>query len=546
MHQVLMIDDEESALEALHLSLPWEELGVGAVHKAYSGYEALQLLRSHAIDIVITDIRMPGMNGLQLIEQIRERWPHCKCILLSGHAEFHYAAEAIRQRTEDYLLKPVDDAELIAAIRRAQEKLRREWEDVSSSRRTTQTLREHLPLLRDHLLCRLLRDKRPDDGALNDKMAGLQLPFAAGDNVSMMTVRLEQSFYEYSPDSLPLFEYAIVNMMEEIFGTYFDMWSCRDHHHYLVVLLKMKADIERQVMAETDDWERHRQKWVERLSMQLQHYVGLYLKGRVSLIVGRWGRLPDDIAPMYETMVLAMRRTVGSDHELFVTPGETPAHVYVTPIQSLHEPPALIRLLEGGQWDAARSRLQAVFDELAGHAGDTGEHLAEIVHTAASAFYFYSHKNGRQLADLLGDDALFVERHAEHRHLAAVRDWTLRALARLKEDMQREVKGGRAEIVRQVRAYIDSKLAVDVSLQAIADHVYMHPVYLSKIYKAETGEALSDYLFRLRMDKAAHLLKSGADKVYEIAAQLGYASTPHFIKTFRNHFGVTPQEFRDS
>jgi len=101
-------------------------------------------------------------------------------------------------------------------------------------------------------------------------------------------------------------------------------------------------------------------------------------------------------------------------------------------------------------------------------------------------------------------------------------------------------------VVQRVRQFIDERLASDVSLQAIADHVFLHPVYLSKVYKLETGESISDYLFRIRMDRAAYLLKNTHHKIYEITSMLGYQNVPYFIKVFKRHFGKTPQEFRDS
>ncbi|UUZ83326.1 helix-turn-helix domain-containing protein [Paenibacillus sp. P26] len=96
-----------------------------------------------------------------------------------------------------------------------------------------------------------------------------------------------------------------------------------------------------------------------------------------------------------------------------------------------------------------------------------------------------------------------------------------------------------------MQQFIEQHLAEDVSLQAISGHVYLHPVYLSKIYKLETGENLSDYVYRVRMDKATHLLLHSRDKIYEIAARVGYQRAHSFINVFKKHTGLTPQEYRD-
>lgn len=97
----------------------------------------------------------------------------------------------------------------------------------------------------------------------------------------------------------------------------------------------------------------------------------------------------------------------------------------------------------------------------------------------------------------------------------------------------------------KVQQYLEHNLEGDVSLQTIADHVFLHPSHLSKIYKLETGEGLSQYLFRLRMEKAAFILNQHHLKIYEVGEKVGLPNTPYFIKLFKKHFGVTPQDYRD-
>ena len=134
MFQVLIVDDEPAVLEGLAYTMPWEELEVEQVHQASSAAEALKLLNRHHVDIVITDIRMPGMSGLELIQEIRRSWSGVRCIILSGHGEFEYAREAIRMETTDYLLKPIEADELTETVRSVQDKLRAEWEQIGAYR----------------------------------------------------------------------------------------------------------------------------------------------------------------------------------------------------------------------------------------------------------------------------------------------------------------------------------------------------------------------------------------------------------------------------
>ena len=111
--QMIIVDDEAHWVDNLSMNKPWHTLGIEQVHKAYSAQEALRILETHPIDIVLSDVLMPEMTGIELIGKIRERDKQIKCIVLSGHSDFEYTKEALRHQAVDYLLKPPTDAELL-------------------------------------------------------------------------------------------------------------------------------------------------------------------------------------------------------------------------------------------------------------------------------------------------------------------------------------------------------------------------------------------------------------------------------------------------
>lgn len=124
MLQILLVDDERSVVETLAETIPWESCGISTVHEALSGAVALEIMENHDIDIVITDIRMPEMSGIDLITTIHEKWPHVQTILLSGFADFEYAKQAMAQESFDYLLKPVSDEDLIETVQRLVDRIK--------------------------------------------------------------------------------------------------------------------------------------------------------------------------------------------------------------------------------------------------------------------------------------------------------------------------------------------------------------------------------------------------------------------------------------
>ncbi|NOU69748.1 response regulator [Paenibacillus sp. LMG 31461] len=535
MIQLLIVDDEAHVVDRLHATIDWTSLGIEQIFKAYSGKEALELLEQFSIDIVITDIQMPGITGLELIAEINDRWQKTKCILLSGYSDFNYAKEAILQGTEDYLLKPVTEKDLLATVGRVMDKLQKEWQEVISTQRLTYTFKENLPLLRGNLLNDLLQGRKLSEQSLQEKMHMLELPDFHEQTCVCMMIRLESDFLDYDMGRLSLMEYAISNMVEELFAEKFDSWSTKDAHDYLVFIMKRKPGT-----TEKED-----PAWLERTAAVLQSAVNNYLKGKISILLSSWGKFPGDITTLYNSSLSAFRKRIGSEHELLMVLGEDSAQTALSALQKLYEPPTLNHLLEAARWEDTEEKLSLIFDEMEAKFSESQEHLLEVYFSVASAFAYIAHKNGRPLHQLIGGDYEKMTEGIPFRSVNQLREWSIRSLHRMMEDMDQERKDSRATLINDIRSFIDLHLASDVSLQSIADHVYLHPVYVSKIYKLETGDNLSDYVNRVRMDKASYLLKNGHDKIYEIATQLGYQRPHSFNHAFKKHYGMTPQEYRD-
>jgi len=539
--QLMIVDDEESVREGIAYTVPWEQLDVDCVHQAASGYEALELMKRHPVDIVITDIRMPGMSGLELLQAIQESWTGTRCIILSGHAEFQYAREAIRSRTMDYLVKPVRPEDLVFAVREVQEKLKREWEQLGSVQQTMSKLYEHRPLLRGQLLSELLNGHYLSSERLKEQMAFLEIPFEEGDETAVMLLRLEDEFVQYADNGLDLLAYAVRNITEEIFGKHFRLWVHKDAHDFLVFAIKRE---ERDDQGQAEERAAERQRLVERLAAQLQRSVQTYLRGRISLMLSRWGRFPEDVRPLYRASLTALRTRIGSDRGYFFTMNDEPDKTRTNSLDELYRTPTLSQLLEAGRWEEGEEKLDRIAAEIDDSFGDSREHLLEAFYVVYAALSNMAHQNGQRLAPIIEEDFRIAGKADDLRSGKQLRSWSGRVMTRLRDDLASRTKSARTKILDQAKAFVEARMAEDVSLVALADHVHLHPVYLSKVFKSETGTTLTDYVYRQKLGKAATLLKQTDMRIYEIAARVGYEST-YFMKVFKKHFGITPQEYRD-
>lgn len=532
--QMIIVDDEAHWVDNLSTTKPWHSLGIEYVHRAYSAREALQIIDTHPIDIVISDIQMPEMTGIELIERIRKHDKKIKCIILSGHSDFEYAKKALQNKTVDYLLKPPTDAELIGAVKNAINQLNSEWELISSLNRTQFTLRENLPLLRGQLLLDAIQGHRFLAGEWERKLKNYELPFQSGES-AMMLVRLEEEFEDYNSNDQVLIEFAIINMAEEILGESMEVWGVKEEHGYLVFLLQFK-DKEADIGIEST---------LEKLSLQLQYKIKQFLKGSISIVITEKFQFPEQLSNHYHQAAAYFRQIVGDEREFIMRVNDLEQAVAHGPLDALYTPPSLIRLLESGHWEAAEAKINAVCAELDEKWSESWEHCMEAGFSITASFTNLAHRNGHMLSELMGNDMDMLQSGEAFTTINKLRKWSLSVLTNLKEGTSNEIKDIRSEYVKKIQDYTDKNLHLDVSLRVLADHVNLHPTHLSKIYKIETGEGISDYISRLRMDRACHKLKTTAKKVYEIGLEIGYMDPAYFIKVFKRQFGVTPQEYRD-
>ncbi|MEK3914742.1 response regulator [Paenibacillus sp. FSL H7-0331] len=541
MFELLIVDDEKFVVDNLASTYPWEDLGITAIHTAHSAHEALQIIQFENIHIVITDIRMPGISGLELIDQIHKLSSKTKCILLSGHSDFSYAQHAVSSRAVAYLLKPVKEEELIQTVQTAIDQIETEWKEVTSHQRTLYTLSEHLPQLRSALLNDLLQGKYIPPLMLNKKLTMFNLPDQRDQLFAMMFVRMEQGFSNYDDYSRSLLEFGIVNISEEIFAEKFQLWQCKDIYDYLVFVITPKDS---GFLSGSEMNEQKARKILEKLSLQLQDSVTQFLKGSVSVLISDWGSYPDQIYPFYQNSISIIRRHPENLHGFFISSKHVVPPAEFQPLRNLYEPPMLIHLLEAGRFSAVEDKFMSIIDELRTKKGYTYEYMQETALMLGSAVLQTLHKQGLLLEQFADIGILKATDHETLASIDSLEKWGTTMIDSLREHAVKETKGSHHTIIQKVQEFVHAHLDQDVSLQSLADHVYLHPAYLSKIFKLETGEGMSDYIYRLRMEKASHLLSETNEKIHEISRKSGYVNPSHFSRVFKKYFNMTPDEYR--
>lgn len=532
MVHILLVDDEQYVVDDLMLAFPWEELGSTKVHKAYSGYQALEIIESYPIDIVITDIAMPGMNGLELVKQVRQKSQKIRCFLLTGYAEFEYAREALHQGVVEYIVKPLDHNQLKLALAKVISLIQADIEKNASYQKALLTFREYLPALKEKLLHELIQGKMYSTEALNDRLINYHLNFSQKDIVYLTLIRLEEHFTSFGHDSQLLFEYAVSNITCEMLAS-FEVWHCRDNYENLVFLVKSRDNFLQQ---DTENIV----KQLGNITQQLHHNVNNYLKGGISVILSYGGEFSKDLNTMYEDALAALRGQIGNEKGYFLSLTDKGKTTRIEPLKLIYSPPTLIHLLETGQWVVYKKRLHDL-NEVLGDLPDYNEEYIEEVHSLIlSSFHYIAHTNHVLLSELVGRELL---EKTIFRSFPQLVEWSEKLVDTLESKLERETKTNQQATINEIQNCIVGNLS-EASLQYVADYVSFHPAYVTKLFKQCTGTSVSEFISNKKMEQAVSWLRDSDLKVYEISDQLGYSNSQYFIKVFKEKFGITPQEYR--
>lgn len=568
MMQILLVDDESYVTESLKQTIPWGQLDIKQVYCASSALEAIDLLEAEAIDIVVTDIRMPEMTGLELIRIISERWPGVKSMLLTGYSDFEYAKQAIRLQAADYILKPVEDEEFMKSVASAVKELRDEQAAGEKYRQLQYSRQSGLQQLRTHFLHELLLGGQVAPRQLTEKLEEYEIELLPGGPAVLVLVQLGSRFSAMDLRSTELVEYAAGNIAEEMFTESFRLWSGQAPHGGLALVLQWREGAVERADAAADTGEsggvavREGMKCpsavnqalekalLHQLARDYQQAASRYLNGIVYVTVSDWFAFAEGLSAAYRRCmglrVISGQEVAGDGGVLMLDSHvPLPGLNVVKPLEVLHKTPSLLHLLESRQWDAARGKLDEALNRLAAVPLLPQEQVTEFFLTVSSAFMYAAHKQGLLVSSLdeTGAD-LLVQARLLH-SLPKLAEWTFGMLDKLQHGLLEGNTPPRSYIVKQVEEMIEADERHELSVKIIADRVYLHPVYLSKVYKAETGEGLGDYLIRKRMEKAAYLLKNSNKRIYEITSELGYQNPQYFSKMFRKHYGLTPNEYRE-
>lgn len=546
MYKLILADDEADVREGLIGQVDWASLGFMVMDTAENGKEAAELIEKHVPDVVVTDIQMPFMSGLQLSEWIRVYYPSTKIIILTGFEEFEYAQQAIRLQIDEYILKPFSAGELAAVL----QKVRRQIDEEMAARENVQTLTEHyrqsLPILQSLFLSSLVSRRLPETEA-REKSRHYELDIEGqgymASVISVDSLQLaEQKEGDFSADGssslrnmkdnqLQLF--AVLNIADEIikqeqFGRVFI-------HHDVVVLLSISA---------VQDKEHITARTLEILE-EIRFSVERYLKLSVTVGAGSVAMNLSDLVTSYEEAQQALDYRLILGHNKVIWIHDVESRQSMPFIYDDTREKELIRCLKVGSDGELHQLLNELFSVLVDSKvsyEDFQVHLLEMLTTVIRVA-----KEFRvNLDQLFGDEGALLGHFAKITHAIEAKTWFIGICAKLRSSIASDRQSSYSQLVAEAKEYIEANYHnSDISINRVCKHLHISTGYFSNIFKKEMKMTFVNYLLGIRMEAAQYLLRNTELKAFEIAEKVGFTDPNYFSFCFRKKFGISPKEYRN-
>ncbi|WP_340024802.1 response regulator transcription factor [Paenibacillus sp. FSL K6-1096] len=502
MYKVFIVDDEPFILSGLQDILDWEQLGLTIVGQAENGQEALERLRETPADILITDISMPVMTGLELIRAVREFRPDMKVVVLSGFDEFMYVKEGLSLGIENYLLKPINLEEFQRTLETIVEKLNvtrldAEWWEYTNS------------VLKDNVLLRWLRGQiDPKERSERLNLVGLPL---ASRYVQVALLQVE-----------PATE-AFRKRVSDRIGAEASFFMFWDSDNDLVLIHNYEEA----------------SGGAAEMAFMLQEIAGLCTDGeRVRAAIGMRVDGVDAAPSSYEQAKQAQE---------FLEIHPEQSTIYYEQLKDRKEDLQAVlpedwseyaKLIMSKNLEGLSERLELYFSS-PGMEGLTPG-LLEEMSLEWILFFRVLIKDIRSETEreCIAESLTAVRRANSLPGLSAALRQTAASIIEL---LDRELK---SPVVNQVLNYIEKSYNEDLSLKKLGFMFNIHPVYLGQLFHKTTGESFAEYMNRYRIDKAKEQLRTTNLKVQEIARNVGYWEMGYFYKQFKKYVGISPTEFK--
>jgi two-component system, response regulator YesN len=535
MLKIMIVDDEFYFREALKVSLPLKELGFEICGEAKNGKDALERVEEWNPDIIILDINMPIMDGLEFVQNARNKGILSKIIILTGHSEFNYAKQAVQLGVNNYILKPVNEEELMNSLTELKKVIERETSIKIEIDGLKHQVRDSLPLLKDKLLNELIQGSfiREKEETIK-KMEYLNIHIHS-EYYQVVAIELDyEESLGWKDEDRQLWKFAVSNISSEILSEQFVFDMCYDRDDRICIIMGMSG------MEYQNGFSPLFENRLELIRTSVCKHLGF----TVTIGVGNEKNGLFDVSASYKESMVALRNklTIGKNR-IILYKSVAESGIKGNLFTGEHRSQLLMNMRTADEKEVQKL-IRQIFLEMRGE-NIHHEILIVVCIEMVAVCLEIIVEVGLSLKDIFPNNQLnVVEEIQSKRSIDEMESWIEGVFQYTLETIKRNKSSKASKLIEEVKKYIrDNFDNEDLSVEEIARNLFVNYAHLCFIFKRDTGVTMNEHLTEFRIQKAKELFDGGNMRVLDVAGRVGYADANYFGKCFKKYYGLAPSKY---
>mgnify|MGYP001249963501 CR=1 FL=1 len=523
MLKAIIADDEVRIIQLLRSLIDWEELGIEIVAEANNGMDALLYVKKIKPDILITDIRFPGIDGLELTKRVYEIDPTISTVIISGYKQFEYAHTALKYGVVEYLLKPINKENLENTLRKICVKKFKNAEHIQD----VEKLKKRSELTTTRLRNQYIQDCLDQNMSL-DRIENINKEYC----YSFIDEPVISIYVYINVDGENYIDSYIIektrNTIAEIYDSIFHEYHMFENGTGLILIANFMAKQKEEV-------NRISAKTIDKIRLKLEFYENV----KIAISVSSIGQSPIDLKELIPEVVrgLTAKCIIGSKEVVFIEKYNLDkTDEFLSDTDKIR----IVGLVETFESEVLKNWILEKYDDSEKLLFERPWLAFEGALEIATVFVSVSMDgdNQKMFLDTLTKELMPIDNIVDLKNLL---------VTRLSEALTRkydEKKLRNSQPVRLAKQYMQNHLSEQITIEDVANYVDLSYTYFSGLFKNETGTTVSQYLLNIRIEYAKKLIKETRMNLSEISESVGYSDAKHFSKTFKKNVKISFKEYK--
>ena len=525
-YKVILVDDEVEVIDVMKKKIRWNDLGFDVVGSATNGVKALELVEKLQPDVVLTDIKMPYMDGLELARKLNQDYPNIYIMLCTGFDEFEYAKEAVHLEIKEYMLKPISATELSESLMKLKATLDREREEKLNVKKLEDYFQEVLPKLQSNFFISLIEGRvREEDYErfLLDYQVDMKGP--------LFCCIIFHTSENDVPDGMnPLL--LSMSVEREIKQRLMENCNCQEFIYMGNTILIMELHSEDEIAQLTDKCDRFC-RWAWRI-----------MGAAVTAGVGTVCNNLYDISISYEGAreAVSYRVLYGTKRAINIAEMDPQESVDEHWEEAYIE--KILKKVKMGEQEPLEEAIAEFTGQMAKTRMSLQNYRILVMELIAEIFRFGSN-NQINMDEVFGNNSDLYNQALQLESTDALGAWLKENCMKMQRQVTNERQDTTKSFVTRAVEYVKEHYAdQELSIETICSYLNVSAAYFSTVFKKETGKTFINYLTDYRMEQAVDLLLTKDEKTYIIAEKVGYSDPNYFSYVFKKQFGMSPSKYK--